>query len=155
MLRRSPHRSAYRRISVAWKRRAGGHRQTELLGRFEIDDQLERRRLFDGQISRLGAFEQFIDIIGGTFETLRIVGGIRHEAAGLDEVPSFGHGRESVLDDQVGNLLPVRDEQATPGDNERAYACLSGRVNPPNTVSTRVSMYASESGALSYGTRSR
>jgi hypothetical protein len=67
------------------------NRQTELLGRLEIDDQLERRRLLDGQISRLDSFEQFIDIIGGTFETLRIVGGIRQEAAGLDEVTAFGH----------------------------------------------------------------
>jgi hypothetical protein len=40
---------------------------------------------------------------------------------------------------------------ARPSDGPRP-GC---RANPPNTVSTRVSMYASESGALSYGTRSR
>jgi hypothetical protein len=40
---------------------------------------------------------------------------------------------------------------ARPSDGSRP-GC---RVNPPNTVSTSASMYASESGALSYGTRIR
>ena len=53
------------------------NRQTELLGRVKIDDQLERRRLLDRSIRRFGFFENFIDVIGGTLETLRIAGGIQ------------------------------------------------------------------------------
>ena len=38
------------------------NRQADLLGGFEIDDQLKLRRLLDGKIGRLGAFEDFVNV---------------------------------------------------------------------------------------------
>ncbi len=41
------------------------NRQPECLRGLEIDDQLELRRLLDGEISRPGSFENLGDILGG------------------------------------------------------------------------------------------
>ena len=38
------------------------NRQAQRLGRLRIDDQLELRGLLDGQISRLGAFQELVDV---------------------------------------------------------------------------------------------
>ena len=40
-------------------------RQAEGLCGVEIDDQIERRRLFDGQVARLGTFEDLVHVDGG------------------------------------------------------------------------------------------
>src|SRR5215831_10062332 len=40
-------------------------RQADLLGRFEIDNELELHWLFDREIGRLGAFEDFVDVNSG------------------------------------------------------------------------------------------
>jgi hypothetical protein len=37
-------------------------RQTDSLGGLEVDDQLELRRLLDGQVGGLGALEDFVDV---------------------------------------------------------------------------------------------
>ena len=41
------------------------NRQADLLGGFQIDDQLELRRLLDGQIGGLGAFQNLVDEVSG------------------------------------------------------------------------------------------
>jgi hypothetical protein len=38
----------------------------DLLGRFQIDHQLELGRLLDRQVSRLGAFKNLVNVSGGT-----------------------------------------------------------------------------------------
>jgi hypothetical protein len=40
-------------------------REAERLGGLHIDDQLERGRLLDGQVARLGAFEDLVHEVGG------------------------------------------------------------------------------------------
>ena len=43
----------------------GRNRQADLLGGFEIDHQLELRRLLDGKVGGLGAFQDFVDVSCG------------------------------------------------------------------------------------------
>jgi hypothetical protein len=47
-------------------------RQADLLGGFQIDDQLELRRLLDGNVSRLGAMQNPIHVICSTTEDFSI-----------------------------------------------------------------------------------
>jgi hypothetical protein len=58
--------------------RSGQHvwrnREADLLGGFEIDNELELRRLLDRQVGWLSAFQNFVYEYGGTFiEILRFV----------------------------------------------------------------------------------
>src|SRR2546426_6694985 len=48
-----------------------GNRQAERPGGLEVDDQLELGRLLDGEIGRLGAFENLVDIGSGAAEQNR------------------------------------------------------------------------------------
>ena len=61
----------------------GRDRQTNLLGRFEIDDQLELFRLLDREVRRFGAFQNLVHVDSSAFETLSIAVGIGHEAADI------------------------------------------------------------------------
>src|SRR2546430_6319419 len=49
-----------------------GNRQAERPGGLEVDDQLELGRLLDGEIGRLGAFENLVDIGSGAAEQNRL-----------------------------------------------------------------------------------
>src|SRR5262245_41142613 len=40
----------------------GWNRQTDLLGRFQVDDELKLHRLLHGEVGGLPAFEDFVDI---------------------------------------------------------------------------------------------
>ena len=50
--------------SIRPRKHAGWDRQTNLFGRFEIDHQLELRRLLDRQIGSLSALQDFIHVRG-------------------------------------------------------------------------------------------
>jgi hypothetical protein len=60
------------------------NRQADLLGCFEIDNELELSRPFNGKISGLGAFKDFVDVDGGALENFVSVSIIRCEAANFD-----------------------------------------------------------------------
>src|SRR6267142_545781 len=62
-------------------------RETERLGGFHVDHQLELRGLLHRKIARLGAFEDFGHISGGPPELVSNVRPIGHEAPGLRELP--------------------------------------------------------------------
>ena len=49
------------------------NRQTDLLGGFQIDDELELFRLLHRQVSRLGAFQNLVHICGGAAVQVEIV----------------------------------------------------------------------------------
>ena len=49
-------------------------READLFCGFQIDDELKLRWLLDGQLSRLCSLEDFIDVYGGTPETLSVFG---------------------------------------------------------------------------------
>jgi hypothetical protein len=48
------------------RQNVGRYRQTDLLGGFEIDDELKLCRLFDGEIRWLGAFQNLVHVGSGT-----------------------------------------------------------------------------------------
>src|SRR4051794_218716 len=50
---------------VGAQQKGFGDRETERLGRSQIDQQLEARRLLHRKIARLGALEDLVDIGGG------------------------------------------------------------------------------------------
>src|SRR5512145_2915406 len=61
------------------QRRRNG--EAESLGGLEVDDELERTRLLDGQVAGFRAFEYLVNVRSGPSERLREVWRIRHESA--------------------------------------------------------------------------
>ena len=69
------------------------NRQADLLGSFEIDDQLELRRLLDRQVRGLRTFENLVDNGRYTLVSFRGIVPIRHEPTCLDIRPIVEHCR--------------------------------------------------------------
>src|SRR5262249_27891412 len=61
--------------------------EAERLGRLEVDHELELRGLLDGQIGRLRALENLIDVGGGAPPDIRQARAVRHEPPALDIFP--------------------------------------------------------------------
>src|SRR5262245_27650232 len=57
--------------------------QPDLLGRLEIDHQLEFCWLLDGEFSRLGALQDLVNVDRSALETFGIIGSVGHEPTGL------------------------------------------------------------------------
>jgi hypothetical protein len=51
--------------SIRSRHHARRNRHADLLGRIQIDDQLELLRLLDGEVGGLGAFENLVDKVSG------------------------------------------------------------------------------------------
>src|SRR5262249_10900565 len=83
------------------------NRQTDLLGGFEVDDELELRRLLHREISRLGAFQNLVHIRGSASEQVGGVRAIVHESAGFRIVWLWVNRREPVLCRQVRKLCSL------------------------------------------------
>src|SRR5882672_1600947 len=56
-------------------------RDPDLLCRFQIDHQLELRRLLDGDVGRLGAFQDLVDVTGAIPALDAVAGSVSHQAA--------------------------------------------------------------------------
>src|SRR5713101_6927850 len=76
-------------------------RQAEGLGRLEVDDQLELRRLLDGQVGGLAAFQNLVHVSGGAPIIISKVRSIGHKAPGIDKLPPWVHCRQPGLGRQV------------------------------------------------------
>src|SRR6266481_5492443 len=85
-------------------------RQAEGLGGLEVDDQLELRRLLDGQVRGVGAFEDLVDVGRGAAIQISIVRSIGHKAPGIDILPKLEHGRQPVLSRQVPEASSLTGE---------------------------------------------
>src|SRR5262245_8177159 len=59
------------------------NRQTDLLGRFQIDDELELLWLLDWQVSRFGTLEDFIHVRGGATVQVENVHAVKHQSPGF------------------------------------------------------------------------
>src|SRR6266850_1740106 len=86
------------------------NRQPDLLGRFEIDDELELLRLLYREISRLGAFQNLVHIGGGAPEEVGIAWGVGQKPPVLHILWLPIHCRQSVLYSKICNLYSVRIE---------------------------------------------
>ena len=102
------------------------NRQVDLLGGFKIYDEFELRRLLDGQIGRLGAFENFIDVRGGAPEQVVIVRAVVGESAGIDKFGSGVGGRKPMLYCQFDDLFSMSVEDGIP-EHEKCVRTSFGR----------------------------
>src|ERR1051325_9555830 len=62
------------------------NRQADLLGRFQIDDELELRRLFHWQVWRLSAFQDLVDHRRYASVRFGLVGSVGHQATAGDPI---------------------------------------------------------------------
>src|SRR5262245_66283456 len=68
------------------------NRETERLGRLEVDDKLEFRGLLDREVGRLGSFEDLIHVGGAAALQVSEACDIGHDATECRKLP--GHGYE-------------------------------------------------------------
>jgi len=68
-------------------------REAEGPGGLEVDHQLELRRLLDGEVGRLGALENLIDVNRRALPGAIDVWSVAHEPASIDKVPPRKHAR--------------------------------------------------------------
>jgi len=100
----------------------GGHGEAERLDGLEVDDEVELRRLLDGQLRWSGPFQDAIHVGGGAAQALGHAWPIRHEAARVGKLPLREHRGQAVLGGQghhPGAVIPQhgirqRDESLSP-----------------------------------------
>src|SRR5882672_3982634 len=95
-------------------------RQAETPGRFQIDDQLERGRLLNGQIAWSLSFQDSVDIAGGALEQDGKICPIDDEPAGFRIFSERIDGRNFVPSHRVDDL-PAFAQQDEVG-------CKEGRI---------------------------
>ena len=90
------------------------NRQADLLGSFQVDDQLELRGLLYWEIGGLGVFEDFINEGCRAPLVIKEVWPIAHEAPSLDKITRGVHRRYPVLGCEV-------EDQCSVSSQERAW----------------------------------
>src|SRR5882724_129450 len=86
---------------MTWSARSrseGGDREAEGLGGFEVDDELELRRLLDRQVGWLRALEDLVYVDCGSPHQLDPVGAIGHETADRRELTKQKYCRKPILE---------------------------------------------------------
>src|SRR5215475_4514886 len=81
------------------------NRHADLFRRFEIDHQLELRRLFEGNVSRLGALENFIDEDRSAAKWFTAVCAVGHQAAVVGPIQLGVNGWEALPFRQLQDFL--------------------------------------------------
>jgi hypothetical protein len=71
---------------VRARQQVGWNRQTDLLGRLQIDDELELLRLLHCKIGRLGAFQNFVHICSGAPVQVVLARAVGHKPPGFDKI---------------------------------------------------------------------
>src|SRR3972149_5120560 len=84
--------------------------EAEGLRRLEVDHQLELRRLLHGEVRRLGALENLVDVVCRAPHEVRSIRRVGHEAAGLNGFGKLGHRGEPGLQGESGNPCPLSVE---------------------------------------------
>src|SRR4029077_944473 len=87
------------------------NRQADLLGGFQIDDELELRRLLDRQIFRLGAFQDLVDVSGRAPVEISDQGTVSHQATLLGKLSGGVHTWQAVFGGELDNVLRVERGQ--------------------------------------------
>src|SRR5262245_41287256 len=79
------------RQHVRWERNA------DLLGGFQIDDELKLRRLLDRQVGGLGTLQNFVNVVRNASVAGHHVRSVVHQSTGLDRFFAAVHHRQSAL----------------------------------------------------------
>src|SRR5438128_3159583 len=105
-------------------------REAERSRRLQIDHQLERRRLLDGEVRRLCALEDLIDEGRGLAELFTDACSVRNEAAGLHVFTRGIDHRQPVFRRQRRGLLPEHEHERIDhpkgGGGSGLRRCLEG-----------------------------
>src|SRR5882762_7073894 len=75
------------------------------LGRLEVDDQLELRRLLDREIPRLRALEDLVDEESRAPEEIRVVRAVTDESTSLDPLLRPDDTGQAVCEGEIGDPL--------------------------------------------------
>src|SRR4029453_18642067 len=94
----------------------------DLLGGFEIDEELKLCRLLDGNVGGFGAFQNTVDKVRGAPPFVRLGRPRAHQAAGLNKLTVMVHRRQPVLRREVQHLTLLSSDNSTWGINERLGA---------------------------------
>src|SRR5215469_11156464 len=94
------------------------NRQAQRRGGLEIDDQLEGRRLLDGQVSRPGAAQDAVYIERQTLEPLLLERPVREQSAVLGEAARFVDGRHAMASRELDDGQPFGEEQRVSGQDQ-------------------------------------
>src|SRR5262249_51711166 len=86
-------------------------REPEGLGGFEVDDELERRRLLNRKVGRLRAPQNPIHVDGGASVQGRYVRSVSHKEPSLGILLEGVDCGKPVLDREVGDILPPNPGQ--------------------------------------------
>src|SRR5262249_8722790 len=101
------------------RQQRGWDREAERFGGLEVDDQLELRRLLDGQVGRFCTFEDLVDLdrraAPGLIDAVAVV----HQPAGLGKPGLRRQYRQAVRKGQLGQTSMQRLEQGTLDRNGR------------------------------------
>jgi hypothetical protein len=82
-------------------------RQTDLLGSFQVDNQLELRRLLNGNIGSLGTFKDLVHVCGGAPPQIREIRSIGHKSPGFQKFSLAVYRREPVLAHEFYDLCSL------------------------------------------------
>src|SRR5205814_4448669 len=74
------------------------YRNADLLCCFQIDHQLELRRLFDGEISRLGTFQNPVDVTSAVSALDTVARSVSHQATVFCIIAPSAYRRQSLID---------------------------------------------------------
>src|SRR5262249_3954853 len=96
--------------SIRPRQHVGRNRQTDLFGRFQIDDELEFLRLLHRKVSRLPTFQYFVHVRSGAAKQIANAYAVGHEPTFFDIFWSAICRWEPALYRQVQNLLSLRIE---------------------------------------------
>jgi hypothetical protein len=93
------------------------HIDAERPRRFQIDDELELGRLHDRQIGRVGALENSAGVDADLANTVRDVGSVAHQPAGLDVFP-LGENHRNAVARREHSKLDAPTAEVIVGGNE-------------------------------------
>ena len=97
------------------------YRQADLLSGFEVDNQLELRRLLHREIGGLGAFQNLVHVRSGAPVQVENVSAIVHEAAGFRILRLWVNRRKPALYREFCNLSSMIEED----DARQRQDCVS------------------------------
>src|SRR5262245_41247149 len=107
----------------------GGIVSADLLGRFQVDDELELLRLFHRQIGWLGTLEDFVHVCGRAAVQVGRVHAVRHKPASFHKCYGVVYGRELALYREFWNLCSLRTgDAARQQHKDRVSASLDDAI---------------------------
>ena len=78
-----------------------------MLGGFQIDNQLELRRLFHREVGGLSALKNLVDVGGGLPVQISLVRPVGHEPTRVHELAGSEHCRQTVIRRKFRDSLPI------------------------------------------------